>query len=474
MKDERPGSMELAIKDLLIATGGRLLRGSPDAVVRNVSIDSRSVKKGDFFFAIKGERFDGHDFVKEVYGSGAAGALVEERRASGVLAFTGEEFIVIAVPDTIRALGDAAGFWRKASGVLLVAIGGSSGKTTTKDMAAAILEKKMSVLKTRGNMNNLVGLPLTLFSIEKTHQAVVAELGISVEGEMTRLVSIARPDAAVITNIGRAHLEGFKDMEGVATEKLKLFEAIKADGTIAINMDDPLLSGVAKRYCARKITFGKAPGADVRISSVTARDFFVQVDYEVWGKSLIVEFDSPSVVNAWNGAAAISATLPFGVTPDDIKEGLGSFHQPSGRMKVLELGTWTVIDDTYNANPDSVAAALKSLSLMNGRRVAILGDMFELGASEAALHKEAGACATRLGIDIVVAIGKSAVFVKEGAIEGGMNEKDVHAFDNNAGAMEKLSSILKDKDVVLVKGSRSAKTEEIMEAMSALAKNKKG
>ena len=466
--------MELAIKDLITATGGRLLRGSSEAMVRNVSIDSRDVKKGDFFFAIKGERFDGHDFVKEVYGNGAVGALVEERRASGVLAGVGEEFIVIAVPDTLKALGDAAGFWRKATGVLLVAIGGSSGKTTTKDMAAAILEKKMSVLKTRGNMNNLIGLPLTLFSIDKTHGAVVAELGISVEGEMSRLASIAAPDAAVITNIGRAHLEGFKDMEGVATEKLKLFEAIKADGTIAINMDDPILSVAAKRYCARKITFGRAEGTDVRISSVTVRDLFVEAVYEVWGEAITIEFDSPSVVNAWNGAAAISATLPFGVTPDDIKEGLRGFHQPSGRMKVLNIGTWTVIDDTYNANPDSVAAALKSLSLMKGRRVAVLGEMFELGPSSGALHKEAGLDAARLGIDVVVAIGKSGAFTKEGALERGMKEKDVHSFGTNAEAIENLSFILKDKDVALIKGSRSAKTEEIMEAMSGLAKIKKG
>ncbi|HZX35631.1 MAG TPA: UDP-N-acetylmuramoyl-tripeptide--D-alanyl-D-alanine ligase [Thermodesulfobacteriota bacterium] len=466
--------MELAIKDLIIATGGRLLRGSGESVIRSVSIDSRSVKKGDFFFAIKGERFDGHDFLKEVYASGAAGAIVEERRASGVLAGAGEEFIVIAVPDTLKALGDAAGFWRKATKVLLIAISGSSGKTTTKDMAAAILEKKMSVLKTRGNMNNLIGLPLTLFSVEKTHLAVVAELGVSVEGEMSRLASIARPDAAVITNIGRAHLEGFKDMEGVATEKLKLFEAIKADGTIAINMDDPILSVAAKRYAARKITFGRAEGTDVRIKEVAARGLGVRVDYEVWGKTLTIDFDSPSVVNAWNGAAAISATLPFGATPDDIKEGLGDFRQPSGRMKVLSIGTWTVIDDTYNANPDSVAVALKSLSLMKGRRVAVLGEMFELGAGKGALHKEAGAEAARLGIDVVVAIGKSGAFTKEGALEQGMKEKDVHFFETNAGAMEKLRFILKDKDVALVKGSRSARTEEITEGLAALVKNKKG
>jgi UDP-N-acetylmuramoyl-tripeptide--D-alanyl-D-alanine ligase len=364
---------------------------------------------------------------------------------------------------------------RRLHAVPLVAVSGSSGKTTTKEMIAAILERSRRVLKTEGNMNNLVGLPLTLLGLESFHEAVVVELGISEASEMERLVEISAPDVALITNIGSGHLETLGTPEGVARAKAPLFTALGPGCTRVVNLDDPLVKRLAGQSTASggmgTVTYGTDSGADVVVTKHMVPGDLKGIDavYEVRGVSVDVRFASPAICNVINGAAAIAATLALGSSIEDIRAGLHSFAALPGRMEVLRAGSLTLLDDTYNANPESVEAALKTLGFASGRKVAVLGEMLELGHASAVAHRDAGRAAGHLGVDLLVAIGPMSRETAEGGISSGLDARNVYSFDDKEEALKALKGLVKAGDSVLVKGSRGAALEEVVRALKNLA-----
>ncbi|MEE9614323.1 MAG: UDP-N-acetylmuramoyl-tripeptide--D-alanyl-D-alanine ligase, partial [Thermodesulfobacteriota bacterium] len=471
------GGMKLLIRDIIEATGGKLLAGAGTGQAEGVSTDTRTVRRGELFFALKGPNFDGHGFVGEAAKRGASGAVaaavVEEGMRDVLVKDLPTSFNLIAVKDTLTALGDLAGFVRRSRPVPVVAISGSTGKTTVKEMLASILSTTKSVLKTEGNMNNLVGLPLTLFGLSDVQEVVVVELGISEPGEMERLAEICGADVAVVTNVGRGHLEGLGSLDGVAEEKGYLFRSLGPRGTGVVNADDPRVMKIADRAGLkgdRMITFGLAGFAEVRIKCFSRNGANVAntIDtvYEIRGEDVEVRLNSPWSCNVYNGAAAAAAALSLGVRVDEIREGLTSYLPMPGRMEVLDLDGLTVFDDTYNANPESVTAALKTLSSVGtGLKVAVLGDMLELGKVSSEAHHEIGQLSAELGLDVLLCVGEWAAAISEGARDGGMEKENIHCFDDNRGALEMLRSSLGKGDTVLIKGSRAVRMEELVEGL---------
>ncbi len=469
--------MDLSVNDILAATRGSLVSGDPECRVYGISIDSRSIVSDSAFFALKGPNFDGHAFITNVSEKGASAVVVEV-----VDVDIPAGLVVIKVEDTLRALGDMAAYIRSRHSIPLVAISGSTGKTTTKEMVAFILSRSKRVLKTEGNKNNRIGLPLTLFRLEEAAEAAVVELGISESGEMARLVEIARPDVALITNIGHGHLETLGDLEGVASAKSALL-IDPAPGCIRIvNMDDEWVRKIYEDYrreeshgeavegeAVEMVSFSLNGPSDVSVSSYTVLEELgaVDIEYNIRGELISLRLKSPAICNVMNGAAAIAAVLPLGVGLDDIKEGLEQFTPLRGRLVISRVGGIRVIDDTYNANPDSMEAALKTLSLLPGRKVAVLGDMLELGPGAAASHAALGRLVAELGIDILVAIGSMADTVASGALLSGLASDFVFNFADKEASTDLLKGLLQDGDCVLVKASRGMGFESVVEAISS-------
>lgn len=457
--------MKIYISEVIEAVGGALLQGFPGGFVKGVSTDSRKAGAGEVFFALRGPNFDGHKFIKDVFSKGAAGAVVE--RAEGL--DIPPSFSVIAVGDTLKALGLLAGYIRGLHKIPVIAITGSAGKTTTKEMTAAILKRSRNVLKTEGNLNNLIGLPLTLFGLDENHQAAVVELGISEMWEMDRLFDICRPGIALITNIGRGHLKTLGSLEGVAKAKGPLFTRLGPSGVRVVNLDDPWAVKLAGD-AANKVTYSAWKEADVRVKGFKAADGLSGTDviYDIRGRDLPVRINSAGSTDVINGAAAIAATLPLGVSPGDIQEGLGSYRPVHGRMEVLKVNGLTILDDTYNANPESVAAALKTLKSAAGRKVAVLGDMLELGDAASAEHRAAGRLAGETGADIVVAVGSLSRDIVEGASSAGA-KTGLFAFEDKKEALAALKELIKEGDSILVKGSRATALDEIVEGLKGFS-----
>lgn len=458
--------MELTLREIAGAVHGVILKGTPERHITGVSTDSRKTAPGEVFFALKGPNFDGHAFAPEVLKRGAA-AIVVEKDIAGTLP---ENACVIKVDDTLKALGRLAAYYRGLFNVPVLAISGSAGKTTTKEMAASILAVSRPVLKTEGNLNNLIGLPLTLFRLDKSHRAAVVELGISEDWEMERLVGICRPDVGLITNIGPAHLESLGSIEGVAGAKGPLFTGLSRDAVRIVNLDDEwtvrLASGI-RNVMTYSLSNDKKADVNVREYSFDEGFSGARVIYEVRGEAVEVRLNAAGAANIINGAAAIAAALAFGVKSEEMAEGLSSFRQISGRMGVVKTGNLNIIDDTYNANPSSVKAALKTLSAAKGRKVAILGDMLELGAASTEEHRKIGEAAGGYGIDAVISIGQWAGSTAEGARASGVKES--HGFSSKKEALAALPEVLRDGDWVLVKGSRSTRLEEIVAALKDIS-----
>lgn len=457
--------------DIAKATGGKVVRGSAEAVASGVSTDSRTIAAGTVFFALRGPNFDGRDFVRDVALKGAAGAVTDG--VSTDVSGLPDGFVVIAVKDTRDALGDLAAYRRHLFSGHVIAVSGSSGKTTTKEMIAAILGRTRPVLKTEGNKNNLIGLPLTLMRLDNTYEAAVVELGISEEWEMPRLAQICSPDAAVITNIGTGHLETFGSLEAVARAKTALFDSLGTEGFRIVNLDDPWLQGWARNIgqSSRVVTFGRAKDADVRLRRCSAAEDMSSIEavFDVRGEAIEVRLAAAGVFNAMNGAAAIAAALPFGVSNDDMAGGLASFVPVSGRMEVLRAGGVVILNDTYNANPESMAVALDTLSSFTGRKVAVLGDMLELGGISNAAHEEAGRLAAKAGVDILVAVGRWSKALSDGALEAGLKPGAVFSFTDRLEANGGVPGLLRQGDTVLVKGSRAVGLELIVDGIKAAA-----
>jgi len=460
-------TLAFRVEDALRWTGGTLVAGDAATALSGVSIDSRTVKRGELFFAIVGPSHDGHKFLENALDRGATALIVERGRAlPDALAVP-----VIAVEDTTRALGSIAAGHRAEFDGPVVAITGSNGKTTTKEMCAAILSVSAPCHRTPGNLNNQYGLPLTLLGRSEADRSLVVELGMNHRGEIAQLLEIAKPTVGVITNVGTAHIEFLGSREEIAREKGDLVEQLPAEGTAVLNADDPLVLAQRDRTSARVISFGTAIDADVHggdIEWIDDRGYRFELETPAGRDTVEVQGLGPTTVI--NALAAAAAALAAGASVTDITKGLSNYQGIKGRLERRELaGGITLVDDTYNANPQSMEASLRLLAELKGthRAVAILGDMGELGITAKPAHQGLGQLAATLGIDLLIALGTRAQTVTAAAVESGMDPAHAVVASDHGDAGERACDFLREHDAVLVKGSRSMRMERVVEAIAS-------
>jgi len=454
----------------LEATRGVLVGPRDPRRFSGICTDSRRLRAGELFLALKGDRFDGHDFVTQVIAAGAAGVVAARDRWEAMGGGSPLPVPVIVVEDTLTALGDLAASWRRLHPVPLVAITGSNGKTTTKEMVAAIMARHCPILKNEGNLNNLVGLPLTLLELTKAHEAAVVEMGMNHPGEIARLTQIAAPDVGLITNIHPAHLEGLGSIEGIQAAKGELFTRLSSRATIVVNQDDPRVVQLATSFPGRRVGFSTMdPAAQVTLARLLGMDhestrFLLRLGDET--REIRIHVAGRHHLANAVAAAAVAWALKIALL--DIAEGLASFRPFDKRMEILALaGRVHLINDTYNANPGSMTAALQTLRALKagGRALAVLGDMLELGERSSELHREVGRVAAREGVDYLLAMGKQAHHILGGAAEGGMPSDRLIQGNDHGELAYKVRALLTPGAWVLVKGSRGMRMEKVVEAL---------
>ncbi len=467
--------MKLGWYEIIAAIHGKLVSGKPEGEFSGVSTDTRSIKAGELFIALKGENFDGHDFLEQALEKGACGAIVNKGRGGVTPPLHG---YVVEVDDTLRALGDIAGLWRERHPIPVVAITGSNGKTTTKEMVASILSQRYRVLKTEGNLNNLIGLPQMVLKIDESHEVAVLELGMNAFGEIERLSEICRPDIALITNIGSGHLEGVGSIDGVARAKGEILTGLKADGTFVVNADDPYIREMAKGWQGRTISLAMdALDADVKTLLTDYSCCYgsgMGLSMTVGGKHLNVTLSGLGLHNVYNATAAAAVAVAMGLGLDEIKKGLEEWRPFKGRFEVhrLDCGV-NLVDDTYNANPTSVAMAIKTLAEVKGagRGIAVLGDMLELGSHAKEAHYEIGKKVAAAGLDYLFLLGPlSSAHTTRGARDGGMAEERVVICSDYKDVSGHVNPMLTGGDWVLVKGSRGMAMEKVVERIKNAVK----
>lgn len=465
------------LEEILQATSG-LLRGEPVAGFASVSTDTRSIGPGALFVALVGERFDAHDFVAKAAEAGAVGAVVRK----GAKIAAPEGFCLIEVDDTLRALGALARFHRRRFRIPIGGLGGSNGKTTTKEMIGAILEARGPALKTEGNLNNEIGVPLTLFRLEPRHTAAILEMGMNRPGELERISRIAEADCAGITNVGPEHLEHLGSLEGVAEAEGEIYAGVKPDGIAVANADDALVMEQARRSGRRLLTFGRAASADVRLLEIVSHDLDgLRIRIGHAGREFVCTLRFVGEHNALNACCAFAMGIALGCSPEQCLTGLETARPYRHRLEIYRdasgLGpTVTVIDDCYNANPASMEAALDTVGALAGafRKVAVLGDMLEVGATEEAEHRALGDAAAKAGFELLVAVGPRSRFTYEGASALGANRLHLAEPADVAPAIDFLKSHLKENDVVVVKGSRGMRLERVVDALLGPARQVEG
>src|ERR1035437_7472244 len=454
-----------SLKFIATACAGELLNGSPETRALRVCTDSRRVQAGDLFFALPGGRFDGHDFVRQAAEKGAVAVVVERQRVPA--GWTG--CALIAVANVRAALGQLAAAYREEFTLPLVVVGGSNGKTTTKELIASVLRQKPATFWSEASFINDIGVPLTLLRLEKSHQTAVLEAGTNHPGELAPLLKMIRPNYGIITCIGREHLEFFGDVAGVAREEGWLAELLPADGKLFVNGDDEWTGRLAERTRAVVVRGGFTAGNDWRARGVLLdkQGARFQVDgpnTDFAGEYRIHLLGRHQVVNA---LFAIAIGIELGLSRAEVARGLAECRPAKMRLELWEQSGVRVLDDAYNANADSVVAALQTLRELpcKGRRVAVLGDMAELGAHSEAAHEEIGRRAAELGVGQLFAVGKMAPVVGRAARDAGLNR--VFEFADVDTAAAAVKSFVKRGDVVLLKASRASRLERIGEVLRA-------
>ncbi len=433
---------------------------------KGVSIDTRTIQQGNIYIAIKGEQFDGHNFVLEAFKKGAYLCIVNTEWAEkNRKKFKGHS--VIAVKDTTKYLGDLCLNYRRKFNIPVIAVGGSNGKTTAKEMIASVLSQKYKVLKTEGNLNNHIGVPLTIFNLNEEHEVAVIEIGTNHHGELKYLCKILEPNFGILTNIGREHLEFFKNIAGVARAEGELFDYLKKSSQFGfVNIDDSNI--IAKAVdLKKKLTYGfkgrvSVKGKLIGLDKLALPTF--EVSYK--GETTKIKLKVPGQHSVSNALSAASIGFQFGLTGKEIKKGLETYQAYSKRMEVVNtIEGYIIINDCYNANPDSMVAAINTLEQIKtkGRKITVLGDMAELGSTSKKGHEEIGKAITNSKIDYFLSIGKDMEHAFNIASEQMPNA--IH-FQSNKVLIEYLQFLMEKEDVVLVKGSRSMKMEEIVSALS--------
>lgn len=448
------------VNELLRAARGRLISGKTSTVVKGISIDSRTIKPQEAFIAIKGPNFDGHNFVDEAIKRGAK-AVIFQRQGARV---KGKEVAFIEVKDTIRALGDIAKFQRQKFDIPVIAVTGSNGKTTTKEIITWVLSKEFNVLKNIGTKNNQIGLSLTLLNLNRCHDLAVLELGTNHFGEIEYLAGICQPNIGIIINIGPSHLEYFADLKGVFREKSALLKHLKSPHIAILNADDSLL----KRQILTKNRKPLILGFGIKNRS----DFFAtdikilngRINFLVNQKHRVT-LKTPGYFNIYNALAALTVAHLLGMGHRDIASRISAFNFPQNRLEFLELNNIKFINDTYNSNPLSLKEAIETLGnfQINGRKIFIMGDMLELGNRKKLFHRQAGRKVAHI-CDVFITVGELSKFAAEAARASGFNTKNIFTCTSNLEAQDilfKKVSVGPD-DIVLVKGSRAMRMEEIL------------
>lgn len=446
----------VSVKKAAEVVGGELYgNANLDSEILSVTIDSRTVKPGSMFAALNGERVDGHDYIGKAFELGAV-CCIAERLPENVCG------AVIVVPDVALALKTLAEYYRKLFNIPVIGIAGSVGKTTAKEMIAAVLSQKYNVLKTEKNLNNELGVPLTVFRIEPEHEIAVIEMGISDFGEMSRLARIVRPTMAVYTLIGHAHLERLHDRNGVLKAKTELLDYMSDDGVLFLNGDDDLLSTLNCRQ--KKVLFGTGDNADIRAVNIHSENLS-ELACDIVSGERKIHAKMPSngshmVYAALEGAAV---GIAMGLSDEQISAGISCYETVGRRANICDTGFITLIDDCYNANPDSVMCAIDSLKAATGRKVCILGDMLEMGQNKEKLHSKVGKYASSSGVDLLLAVGE----LSKNTCTAAEEISSIH-FETNAELISNLPALIQKGDTVLVKASHSMRFDEISDALKTL------
>lgn len=459
---------EVTLRNVIVPLKGELISGPEDLIIGGLSTDSREIKAGDLFVALKGEKYDGHDFIRQAINKGASGIVLQRGSRPEISEYRTPA--IIAVADTLKALGDLAGWWRHQQTVSVAAITGSVGKTTTKEMSAGILGLGGLTLKNEGNLNNLIGLPLTLLRLQKDHRKAVLEMGMNRPGEIARLTKIADPEIGLITNVGRVHLEGLGDIRGVARAKVELLEEISSDSHVLLNGDDDLLMEVAKPFTKTILTYGLGPRNHIKAVNIHNLGHEGSTfEFQDGGGSISVRLTVPGIQNVRNALAASAIALQMGAPREDIVRGLNVFKGIKGRFMPTTLpGGVILVDDTYNSNPYSLRAAintLKDLKTEEGRIFVGLGEMLELGLETVSAHLEAGGMVAEMGASYFVAMGAHAQEMIRGAEEKGFPSERALLVSTHQEMSQALKAMMKAGDLILLKGSRRAGLEKVVESL---------
>lgn len=453
----------ITLKQLAAAAHSCVTGCDENLQISAVVTDSRKLCPNSLFVALRGERFDGHNFAQQALKGGAVCCVVDrDFNCEGLNAY-------IAVDNTQKALEEMAAFYRRQMSIPVVAITGSVGKTSTKDMVYCVLKRQYNALRTEGNFNNAIGLPLTVFNLKKEHEIAVLEMGMSSFGEISLLTHIAAPETALITNIGFSHIEHLGSQENILKAKLEILEGLSADGTVILNGDDPFLWGLEGTLPYETIFYGiENKNCDISAFDIkkysTKSEFSVSVD----GETFHIVLNAAGTHHIYNALAGILTGLKYNIPMPEIIAGIADFVPGGMRQKIEPTKSYVLIRDCYNASPTSMKSGLEVLAVTKPknedgpyRRVAILGDMLELGSYAESSHRAVGALAADFGVDCLIAVGENAKFVAEGAIENGFCSSEIYVFYNNITAKEHINEILKPNDVILLKGSRGMRLEEL-------------
>ena len=462
----------MTLTNIARACNGRLLypaensrKETEHAEAVGVVIDSRKAGENFIFVATKGERVDGHQFIPDVFAKGALGVVCEKEPES----LPGP---CIVVEDSFEALKQIGEFYRQQLPVKVVGITGSVGKTSTKEFVAAVLAMKYKVHKTLGNYNNEVGVPLTVLSMPEDTEVAVLEMGINHFGEMHNLSRIARPDICIMTNIGQCHLEFLGSREGILKAKSEMFDFMKEDGSVCINGDDDMLASIKEVKGKKPVTFGLSEQCRVYAADIKGKGLFgSEAVIHGNGESFAVQIPLPGEHMVYNALAAAAAGQLLGLTPEEIRDGIAAVESVSGRSHIVKLPDKVLIDDCYNANPVSMEAAIDLLLQADGRRVAVMGDMFELGEQEKEMHARVGKYAADKGVECIICAGKLARCIYEGAREAAGERKDgpaaeIFYFEDRESLLEGINQILKPGDTILIKASHGMGFEKVVEQLS--------
>jgi UDP-N-acetylmuramoyl-tripeptide--D-alanyl-D-alanine ligase len=451
----------MPLTELADLCGGKLLAGDPACQVFGLSTDTRTLRTGEVFLALKGEHFDGHTFARKALEKGAAGIIGERESLRELVQRSDEAVGLIEVGDTLAALHLLAQGYRARFSIPLVAVTGSCGKTTTKDMLAAIAGETGDTLKTNGNLNNLIGAPLMLLHIAPETRVAVIEIASNSPGEIGRLSQILNPTAGIITSIGPVHLEGFGSLEGVMREKCSLAAHISSQGFVVINLDDIPLEKISSIFHGKVVTFGTRATADFYPTDVR-QDVQYGTEFLVNGSEPMA-IPVPGMHNVLNALAAIAAARELGIDFKAIRRGLARFVGGKMRMETLHVRGATVVNDAYNANPRAMRESISTIMAMPaGRRILVLGDMLELGDYAREAHHSLGSFIGEMGADLLYVVGVFAGEVREGALEGGLKEEQVHCCTNTEEIAASLRTVLHSGDLLLVKGSRGMQMERVI------------